>query len=165
MQFGHYQYNVMPFGLTNAPTTFQRAMDSILKDFKWQCALVYIDDIIIYSRTYEQHLADIQAILSCIQKAGFFLRPEKCHFCVSEILCLGHVVSAEGVKTDPAKINKITNMKDPSNVAELRRFLGLAGYYRKFINKFAKIVEPLRALLNKDSPWMWTTECKLAVDS
>ena len=155
----------MPFGLKNAPATFQRAMDSILRNFKWQSALVYIDDIIIFSKTYDQHLLDVQAVLECIEQASFFLRPEKCHFCVPEILYLGHVVSADGVRTDPAKIKKVLEIANPKNIVELRRFLGLAGYYRKFVQNFSRVVEPLRKLLYKDVTWNWTKECSAAVET
>jgi hypothetical protein len=156
---GTYHYNFMSFGLVNAPSTFQRTMDSVLAGLKWACCQVYLDDIIIASPTFEQHLIDVTAVLSRLKEAGFKLKASKCHFCCPEVNYLGHLISKEGIRANPDKIEIISNWGIPEDGANLHSFLGLAGYYRKLIPYFAQREAPLRKLLLKDSEFkLGTTE-------
>ena len=136
---GLYEYNVMPFGLTNAPATFQRLMDSVFAGLKWKTLLVYMDDVLVYSKTFEDHLANLRAAFDRIREANLILKPNKCFFAKQSIKFLGHIVSDKGIHPDPDRVKAISDMKVPENVKELRSFLGLAGYYRKFIPDFAKM--------------------------
>lgn len=144
---GIYEYNVMPFGLCNAPATFQRLMHGVLGDLIYTKAPVYIDDINTHSKTFEQHLEDLQEVFDKIRKAGLKLKLEKCNFCMPEVKFLGHVVGRDGIKTSEKLIEKIKNYPKPKNITELRGFIGLASYYRKFIKDFSQIVKPLTELL------------------
>ena len=143
---GLYEFTAMQFGLTNAPATFQRTMQVILGDLFYTKAPVYIDDIIIHSKTFEDHIRDIEEVFQKLRKAKLKLGPEKCHFGFKEIKFLGHIIGKDGIKTDPAKIEKVKNYPRPVNLTQLRGFLGLAKYYRKFIKDFAKIAKPLNDL-------------------
>ncbi len=143
---GLYEWTVMPFGLTNAPATFQRTMQMVLGELFYTVAPVYIDDIIVHSRTFQDHMRDIGNVFEKIQGANLKLGPEKCKFCFEEIKFLGHIIGKDGIKTDPAKIEKVKNYPKPTNITQLRGFLGLAKYYRKFIKDFAKIAKPLNEL-------------------
>src|SRR5438045_7056007 len=136
----------MPFGLTNAPATFQRTMQMVLGELFYTVAPVYIDDIIVHSKTFQDHMRDIENVFEKIQGANLKLGPEKCKFGFDEIKFLGHVIGKDGIKTDPAKIEKVKNYPRPTNITQLRGFLGLAKYYRKFIKDFAKIAKPLNEL-------------------
>ena len=128
----------MPFGLINAPATFQRTMQLVLGELFYTIAPVYIDDIIVHSETFENHLNDLKQVFERIREAKLKLGPEKCKFCFGEIKFLGHIIGKDGIKTDPAKIEKVKNYPRPVNLTQLRGFLGLAKYYRKFIKDFAK---------------------------
>jgi hypothetical protein len=152
---GLFEFNVMPFGLCNAPATFQRAMDNVLRKIKGKFVLVYLDDIIIFSKNYEEHLQHLQQVFDCLEEANLKINPEKCHFCNKEIQFLGHVINEKGVKPDPAKIEKIVNMTSPRNVRQLRTVLGLFSYYRCFVKNFSKLVAPLNDLLKKDREYEW----------
>ncbi len=143
---GLYEWTVMPFGLTNAPATFQRTMQMVLGELFYTVAPVYIDDIIVHSKTFQDHMRDIENVFEKIQGANLKLGPEKCKFCFEEIKFLGHIIGKDGIKTDPAKIEKVKNYPKPTNITQLRGFLGLAKYYRKFIKDFAKIAKPLNEL-------------------
>lgn len=144
--FGLYEFKVLPFGLKNAPATFQRLMNRVLAECLGQCCLVYLDDIAIYSSNFSQHIQDLQRVLWCLQKAGLTLKLQKCHFCLTEIKFLGHVVTTEGVKADPAKTEAIQNFPVPKNLKELQWFLGMSGWYHRYVPNFSAIAEPLNAL-------------------
>ena len=163
--FGLWEWNVVPMGLTNAPPSFQRDMDVILSGLSGISCLIYIDDIIIFSKTFEEHLQHLQQVFDRIQQAEMFVKITKCHLCRKEVLYLGHVVSAEGVKPDPMKVKVLEDMKAPTNVAELRRFLGLASYYRRFIRGFADIAEPLHRLTGSRVEWTWNEEHRAAFET
>ena len=143
---GHFEFNFMPFGLCNAPATFQRLMEDVLKKLGRKFSMVYIDDIIIFSETWEQHLEHIKLVLDCLLEAGLKLKAQKCHFGFEELKFLGHIVSAKGIQTDPEKIRAIQELPIPGDVHALRRFLGMAGYYRRYIDGFSRISKPLNAL-------------------
>ena len=153
-----YEFNVMPFGLTNAPATFQRFMDIVLAGLKWKSLLVYLDDICIFSRTFDSHLADVQEVFNRIRNAGLKLKPTKCHFFQKEIKYLGHIVNADGILPSPDKLKAIADMLTPDSAARVQSFLGLVGYYRKFIPDFAIICNPLYNLTKINTPFIWTKE-------
>jgi hypothetical protein len=143
---GLYEWKVMPFGLTNAPATFQRTMQLVLGELFYTIAPVYIDDIIVHSETFEDHIRDLEEVFEKIRIANLKFGPEKCKFCFQEIKFLGHIIGKDGIKTDPAKIEKVKNYPRPVNITQLRGFLGLTKYYRKYIKDFAKIAKPLNDL-------------------
>ena len=146
-KYGIYEFTVMPFGLCNAPATFQRLMDTVLQGILWHFVIVYIDDINIGSRTFSEHLEHLKQVFERLRNAGLKLNPEKCFFFEKKLVFLGHVVSNEGIQTDPDKIAAVKNFPIPRDVSQLRGFLGLASYYRRFIQNFSKIAEPLNKLL------------------
>ena len=123
----------MPFGLCNAPATFQRLMEEVLAGLHWSSCLVYLDDIIVFSRTVEDHFDKLREVLSRLRSAGLKIKPSKCHLLQSSVRYLRHVVSAEGIKTDLEKIRSVADWPTPSNKKELKQFLGLASYYRVWI--------------------------------
>ena len=155
---GLFQWKRMPFGFKNAPEIFQRMMDKALGNLRYTKALGYIDDIIIYSETFEQHLIDVQEVFDKIREAGLKLGEEKCHFCIDEVEYLGYIVCQEGIKTNQKKNEKIRNFPIPKDIKEVRAFLGLVGYYRKFIKKMAHIAKPLYEMLKKDKEYLWGKE-------
>ena len=159
---GHYEFNVMPFGLTNAPATFQRLMECVLAGLTGEQCLIYLDDIIVFSSTFEEHLQRPANVFIALRKAGLKLKPSKCFFAQKEVHYLGHVVSAAGVSPDPAKVEVVSSYPVPTNVKELRQFLGLANYYRRFVPDFSKIAKPLHKLLRKGNTYSWYTACQEA---
>jgi len=155
-KFGTYEFKVMPFGLCNTPATFQRTMDKVLKGIKDLFVMVYLDDVIIYSKTFSEHLKHIEEVLNRIRQANLRLKAEKCTFAAEELQFLGHVVGKEGVKPDPEKVDKIVNYPVPKNIRELRGILGLFSYYRRFIKDFSKKADALYELLKKETAYSWT---------
>eukprot|EP00794_Sanderia_malayensis_P003906 gene3906-biopygen3342 len=140
---GHYSFNVMPFGLANAPATFQRLMDLVLSGLHWTHCLVYLDDVIVFAPTVEEHLKRLDVVLDRIEKAGLTLKPAKCQWLRRSVKFLGHIVSEEGVTVDPAKVSSVKNFPIPQNKTDVRSFLGLTGYYRRFIADYASRSKPL----------------------
>jgi len=134
--YGLFEFTRMPFGLTNAPATFQRTMDVTLAGLKYNICLVYLDDIVVFGTTFEEHLERLQRVLVALTTAGFTLKFENCKWAVRKLLFLGHIVNESGIHTDPAKIKAITEFPVPKDVTAVRSFIGLAGYYRKFILMF-----------------------------
>ena len=159
---GLYQFRKMPFGLVNAPATFQRLMEVVLSGLARRVCVVYLDDVLVFGRTIEEHNANLAQVLERLRRAGLRLKPKKCHFALTEVEYLGHVVSAKGVRTDPKKIEAVGKFPTPQDVKALRSFLGLASYYRKFVPDFAKVAGPLHALTKKDVPFLWTEKCQEA---
>ena len=155
----------MPFGLCNAPATFERLMERVLRGLQWQVAVVYLDDVIVWGRTFEEHYQRLATVLGRFRTAGLKLKPKKCDLFKTEVSFLGHLVSAEGVRTDPAKVAVIRSWPRPANVTQVRSFLGLASYYRRFIAHFAEIARPLHALTNKSQrEFVWTDACQMAFE-
>ncbi|CAC5364966.1 Transposon Ty3-G Gag-Pol polyprotein,Transposon Ty3-I Gag-Pol polyprotein,Retrovirus-related Pol polyprotein from transposon 297,Retrovirus-related Pol polyprotein from transposon 17.6 [Mytilus coruscus] len=151
-QTGIYQFKRMPFGLMNSPITFQAMMSHVLRGLNWKFVLVYVDDILIFSRTFKDHLNHLSQVFDRLRHANLKLHPSKCHFAVKEIMFLGHIISREGVKVDPAKTSAVSKFPTPQTQKQLRSFLGMANYYRCFIKNHFKIVFPLHSLLHKDQP-------------
>eukprot|EP00731_Ephydatia_muelleri_P004975 Em0002g1151a len=149
----------MPFGLCNAPATFQRLMERVLAGLHWMTCLVYLDDIIIFSRSVETHVKQLKEVLERLKIAGLKIRPKKCHLLQTSVQYLGHVISAEGIRTDPQKVACVSNWPVPRTSKELQSFLGLASYYRRFVKDFAHIASPLHALTEKGREWVWSKEC------
>ena len=139
-------------GLANAPATFQRAMDQVLGGLKFVCVLIYIDDAIIFSSTWEQHLRDLEAVFHRLTEYSLFVKPNKCSFGANSLLYLGHVVTADGLKPSDKHIEAVKNFPVPRTKTQLKSFLGLASFNRSFIPNFAKVTDPLRNLLRDSVP-------------
>ena len=159
---GHYEFTRLPFGLKNAPAEFSRIMNSVLGDLSF--VKLYIDDIIIHSRDIEMHLKHIEIVLNRLREANLKLNPSKCVWLEKEVRILGHIVSANKVEMDVEKITAIKNMKYCRCVKQVQQFLGLCGYYRRFVKDFAKTAAPLYHLLKKESKWAFDRECEEAFD-
>ena len=157
---GHWEFRVMPFGLANAPATFQRLMDLVLSGLHWTHCLVYLDDVIVFAPTEEEHLRRLDLVLERICKAGLTLKPSKCHWMKESVKFLGHIISGEGVKVDPAKIDSVRNFPVPKNATDVRSFLGLTSYYRRFIANFARRSKALAELTKKKRIFHWTEEAQ-----
>lgn len=164
-QTGLYEFNVMPMGLTNAPASFQRLVSHMLRPLQWKHCLPYLDDCIIFSATFSDHLSHLRSVFQVIRDAGLKLKPSKCTFAELSVEFLGHIVSGDGIRPDPRKIAVVANWPAPRNVRELRSFLGLASYYRRFIHNFSMIAKPLNALLKQSTSWSWGAEQEAAFQS
>ena len=160
MGSGLYEFNVLPFGLCNAPATFQRLMEQVLRGLHWQTCLIYIDDIIIFSSTPEEHFQRLREVFDRLRMAGLRLKPSKCELLSREVRYLGHIVSDKGVSTDSSKIEAVQSWPTPTTIKQLRGFLGLCSYYRRFIRDFAAIAAPLHGLTRKGQKFFWSDECE-----
>ena len=147
----------MTFGLTNAPSTFKGLMNSVFKPFLRKFVLVFFDDILIYSKSWKDHVEHVDKVLQLLEEKQLYAKRSKCFFGVQEVEYLGHIVSHEGVKVDPSKITAIKEWKIPTSIKHLRGFLGLTWYYRKFVKNYGRISAPLTTLLSKDA-FSWTLE-------
>ena len=155
---GLWRFKVMPFGLCNAPATFERLMERVLGQLQWQICLCYIDDVLVYSRTPSEHLARLELVFDRLRTAHLRLKAKKCQFFRPEVVFLGHVVSRNGISTDPEKIDKVLNCPDPQNLHEVRSLVGFLSYYRKFVPNFATIARPMVRLTEKDVQFKWGVE-------
>ena len=162
---GLYEFEVLPFGLVNGPNFFQRIMECVLRGLTYEICLVYLDDVIVFSRTFEEHLVRLEQVFKRFRDANIKLKPSKCHFGCQKVNFLGHVVTAEGVHPDPQKVSAVKEFPVPRNVKQVRSFLGLCNYYRKFVRDFAKIAEPLNKLTRKDTVFNWNEACQQAFDT
>ena len=163
-KFGNYQFKVMPFGLTNAPATFQREMNQILFPLIGVCVYNFIDDILIYSKSVEEHLIHIQQVLEIFRKHKLKINIEKCQFFRTEVEVLGHKLSTKGLSPMESKIEAIKKWNPPTNIHELRSFLGTVGYYQKFIFNYSKITAPLCKLLRKNTKYVWNDEQQICFE-
>lgn len=154
----------MPFGLTNAPSTFQAAMNDLLRPHLLKFVLVFFDDILIYSTTSAAHLEHVQQILQLLMTHQFYAKISKCQFGVRSVDYLGHIISGQGVQADPSKLEAIREWPAPNSLIALLPFLGLTGFYRRFVRHYASIASPLTELL-KSSTWLWTTEAAATFDN
>ena len=161
---GLYEFTTMPFGLTNAPATFQRVMEIACRGLQWSRCLIYLDDVLIFGRTPAEHATRLKLVLERIRKAGLKLKPEKCELFQTEVRFLGHIVSGDGVQPDPMNTSKIRDWPVPGSVTEVRQFLGLCSYYRKFVKNFSIIAKPLSDLTCKESGLVWNSRCQEAFD-
>ncbi|GJP62218.1 hypothetical protein CLOP_g19306 [Closterium sp. NIES-67] len=163
-RYGSYKYLVMPFGLTNAPSTFQMTMNGILRELLDKCVIIYLYDILIYNRSREHQLKDLDAVFTLLHKSRLITKESKCDFLKQELEFLGHVVSTEGVKIDPKKIKTIQGWKPPSNIKELQSFLGFVNYVRRFIPNMAGLSAPLTDLLKDHDYFCWGEKQQAAFD-
>ncbi|KAJ9536729.1 hypothetical protein OSB04_un000114 [Centaurea solstitialis] len=154
-RYGHYEFLVMPFGLTNAPAVFMDLMNRVCRPYLDKFVIVFIDDILIYSQSKEDHEHHLRLILELLKAEKLYAKFSKCEFWIREVHFLGHVVNKEGIHVDPAKIEAIKKWEAPKTATEIRQFLGLAGYYRRFIANFSKIAQPLTTLTQKDKKFIW----------
>eukprot|EP01127_Copromyxa_protea_P008136 TRINITY_DN185_c0_g2_i1.p1 TRINITY_DN185_c0_g2~~TRINITY_DN185_c0_g2_i1.p1 ORF type:complete len:740 (+),score=88.61 TRINITY_DN185_c0_g2_i1:2281-4500(+) len=153
--YGHYEFNVVPFGLHGAPAAFCRAMDQTLRDLLWKVCLVFVDDIVVWGEDVDDHLKNLAMVFDALDRDGFTLKLSKCRFCMKEIRYLGHVISEGTIKMDPSKVKAIVDMPPPTGIKELRSFLGMIGWYQRFIERYHWTAKTLEAKLSdKDtSPW------------
>ncbi|KAG8173610.1 hypothetical protein JTE90_008227, partial [Oedothorax gibbosus] len=150
-----FEFKVMPFGLCNAPATFECMMDTVLRGLKWNICLCYLDDVIVYAPNFREHQQRLRKVLKCIQDAGLTLNSKKCCFGKKKFTILGHLVDAHGIYPGPEKVVAVEKFPIPQNITEVRTFLGLCSYYRRFIRNFADIAKPLHELLKKDVKFSW----------
>ena len=160
--FDKYEFLMVPFGLAQAPAYFQLLMNKVLKGLKF--VMTYLDDIIIFSENESQHLEHLETVFSCLREAGLKMKRSKCDFFKSEIHYLGHLISPEGISPLPNKLDCIIHMPALKNVKEIKQFLGLTGYYRTFVPRFADISGPLTTLTKKDKKFKWTSACQKSFD-
>ncbi len=163
-KYGLFEYRTMAFGLTNAPATFQRLMEVALAGLQWTACLIYLDDVIVFGRDFEEHKRRLSEVLTQIHKAGLKLKPSKCHLFRPKVTFLGHVVSGEGVRPDPGNVDKILGWPVPVTVTDVRAFLGMGNYYRRFLKGFSELVKPLVELTKKDHTFRWTETCQVAFE-
>lgn len=161
---GIYQWKRMPFGLVNAPASFQALMTQVLKGLNWKTCLVYVDDILVFSNSFQQHIQHLHDIFTRLESAGLTLKPNKCSFALKEVHYLGHVITKTGVKADVAKTDAVKTFPTPKSTKDVRSFLGLCNYYRKFIQGYSSLISPLTALLRKDVKFKWSEECQAAFE-
>ncbi|GJT97870.1 putative reverse transcriptase domain-containing protein [Tanacetum coccineum] len=161
-RYGHYEFQVMPFGLTNAPTIFMDLMNRVCKPYLDRFVIVFIDDILIYSKSRKEHEGHLKLILKLLKEEELYTKFSKCKFWLSKVQFLGHVIDSEGIHVDPAKIESIKDWASPKTPTEIRQFLGLAGYYRRFIEGFSKIARPMTKLTQKSVKFDWGEKAKAA---
>ncbi|XP_075088504.1 uncharacterized protein LOC142170482 [Nicotiana tabacum] len=159
-RYGHYEFLVMPFGLTNAPAAFMDLTNRVFKPYLDQFVVVFIDNILVYSKNREDHYKHIRIVMQILKERQLYAKLSKCEFWLNEVAFLGHIVSFEGVKVDPSKIQAIVDWKLPKTPTEIRSFLGLAGYYRRFVKGFSIIASPLTKLLGKYAKFVWDDKCQ-----
>jgi len=159
---GLWKWKVLPFGLTSAPATFQRLMERVFRGLHWRTLLLYLDDVIVVAPDVETHLQRLQEVFDRLRAAGLKLKPSKCELFQQQVRYLGHVVSKDGVSTDPDKVAAMAEWPAPRDQKELLTFLGMTGYYRQFVKGYANIARPLHRLSGKGVPWEWTGECQQA---
>ncbi|GJU47845.1 putative reverse transcriptase domain-containing protein [Tanacetum coccineum] len=154
-RYGHYEFQVMPFGLTNAPAVFMDLMNRVCKPYLDKFVIVFIDDILIYSKNKQEHEEHLKLILELLKKEELYAKFSKCEFWIPKVQFLGHVIDSQGIHVDPAKIESIKDWASPKSPTEIRQFLGLAGYYRRFIEGFSKIAKPMTKLTQKKVKFEW----------
>ena len=164
-QSGVYEYKRMPYGLMNAPVSFQMVMTQVLRGLTWRQCLIYLDDILVFSETFDDHLSHLEQIFSRLRQANLKLKPSKCDFVAKEIKYLGHIISKHGVRTNPDKTKAVSTFPVPKTPKDVRSFLGMCNYYRKFVKDYANLASPLNNLLRKETKFSWTDECQQAFDA
>ncbi|GJY35952.1 putative nucleotidyltransferase, ribonuclease H [Tanacetum coccineum] len=157
-RYGHYEFLVMPFGLTNAPAVFMDLMNRIFHEYLDKFVIVFIDDILVYSKSEEEHERHLRIVLEILRQKKLYAKFSKCEFWLQQVAFLGHIVSADGIIMDPSKVEAITKWPRPTTVTEVRSFLGLAGYYRRFVEGFSRLALPLTQLMRKGEKFVWTDE-------
>ena len=153
-RYGHYAFLVMPFGLTNAPAAFMDLMNRVFRDFLDQFMIVFIDDILVYSKNKEDHESHLRQVLQRLRNHKLYAKFDKCQFWLSEVGFLGHIVNSKGISVDPEKVEAVLEWPRPTNVTEIRSFLGLAGYHRRFVEGFSRLAAPLTKLTRKNEKFV-----------
>ncbi|GJT01303.1 putative reverse transcriptase domain-containing protein [Tanacetum coccineum] len=161
-RYGHYEFQVMPFGLTNAPAVFMDLMNRVCKPYLDKFVIVFIDDILIYSKNKQEHAEHLKLILELLKKEQLYAKFSKCEFWIPKVQFLGHVIDSQGIHVDPAKIESVKDWESPKSATEIRQFLGLAGYYRRFIEGFSKIAKPMTKLTQKKIKFEWSDKAEAA---
>lgn len=156
---GVYQFKRLPFGMMNAPSVFAMVMNHILRNLSTKYAMVYVDDILVFSKDFTQHLQHLSEIFHRLRQANLRLKPEKCNFAMPKVTYLGHMISGNGVEMERAKLDKVINYPTPTNLKAVRSFLGLCNYYRRFVKSFADVARPLNDLMKKNVNFQWTNDC------
>ena len=159
-RYGLYEYTVMSFGLTNAPAYFMNMMNKVFMEFLDKFIVVFIDDILVYSKNEEEYKEHLRLVLGKLREHQLYAKFSKCEFWLKKVGFLGHVISGEGIVVDPTKVVTVTNWEAPTSVGVIRSFLALAGYYWRFIENFSKIAKPMTELLKKDTKFKWTEKCE-----
>ena len=163
-KYGHFEMTRMPFGLNNAASTFQRTMEMALQGLQWITCLIFIDDIIVFGKNFEEHINRVEEVLERIEAAGLKLKPAKCLLLQQEVVFLGHVVSGEGVKPSPTNISKIMSWPKPKTAKQIKQLVAMGSYYRRYVKNFASIVRPMIELTKKGKKFLWTEACDLSFD-
>ena len=161
-RYGHYEFLVMPFGLTNAPAAFMALMNRVFQPYLDKFVIVFIDDILVYSRSVEEHESHLRTVLQTLREKQLYAKFSKCEFWLDQVVFLGHVISSRGIEVDPRKIEAVLKWESPTNVSEIRSFLGLAGYYRRFVKGFSILAGPITKLLKKGVEFKWDDHCQRA---
>ena len=162
--YGHYEFLVMSFGLTNAPTAFMDLMNHVFQSYVDQFVMVFIDDILVYSKDRENHDTHLRVVLETLRKERLYSKLSKCEFWLREVSFLGHIVSEEGIQVDTKKVEVIIEWKPPRNVIEVRSFLGLGSYYRRFVKGFSMTAAPMTRLLQKNLKFEWSEKCQASFE-
>ncbi|WVZ52961.1 hypothetical protein U9M48_003959, partial [Paspalum notatum var. saurae] len=164
-RYGLYEYLVTSFGLTNAPAFFMYMLNSVFMNELDKFVVVFIDDILVYSKSEEEHEEHLRTVLNRLREHQLYAKFSKCAFWLWEVSFLGHILSEKGVAVDPSKVEDVLNWKPPETITEIRSFLGLAGYYRRFIKDFSKTVKPMTSLTKKNAKYLWDPKCEEAFTS
>ena len=162
---GLFEFTVLPFGLKNSPSVFQRLMHEVLRELQGRTCMVFLDDIIVFSVTWEEHLQRLREVIDRLMQYNLRAQPFKCTIGTDKLLYLGHIISAEGNLPDPAKVIAVRGLEPPTTLTQVRAYLGLVGYYRRFIPNFAQIANPLHSLLKRSSEKVWGPECQQAFEA
>jgi hypothetical protein len=159
-RYEQYEFTVMSFGLSNAPAFFMSLMNKVFMEELDKFVVVFIDDILIYSKNREDHKCHLRIVLGKLRAQQLYAKLSKCEFWLEKIAFLGHILTTEGIEVDPSKVEAVSKWRQPTNVSEVRSFLGMAGYYRRFIKGFSSIARPMTELLKKDHKFVWTPKCE-----
>jgi hypothetical protein len=163
-RYGLYEYTVMSFGLTNAPAYFMYVMNKVFVEYLDKFVVVFIDGILIFSKMEEEHEKHLRLVLEKLSSNQLYAKFSKCELWLTEVTFLGHVISAGGVSVDPGKVKDVLNWMPPTTASEIQSFLGLAGYYRRFIKDFSKIAKPMMKLLEKNKAFEWIAKCQASFE-
>jgi hypothetical protein len=159
-RYGLYEYTVMSYEITNAPAYFTYLMNKVFMEYLDRFVVVFIDDILVFSKMMEEQEEHLRLVLEKLTSNQLYAKFSKCEFWLTEVAFLGHIISAGGASVDPDKVKDVLNWMPPTTISEIRSFLGLAGYYRRFIKDFSKIAKPMMKLLEKNKASEWTKECQ-----
>jgi hypothetical protein len=164
-KYGLYEFSVMSLSLTNAPAFFMNLMNSVFMDYLDKFVVVFIDDILIYSQSEEEHVNHLKMVLQRLREHQLYAKLSKCELWIDEVLFLGHIINKEGLAVDPKKVADILNWKAPTDARGIKSFIGMAEYYRRFIEGFSKIAKPMIALLGNKDEFKWTQKCQEAFEA